>query len=323
MITIGCDYISFTFPKNQLEIFETDFIKLPVASTGRGFRGYKSSKDLLFGGKFAMSDDRDEVHFDLPGQAVNYYFPDTWEIVRLSGFIETVGGKISRYDINLDVQDEHFVNMDEVKRAVECRDYNSRATKYKIVEQFEWKEGEKVSLGRTVYIGSRKSQRLLRIYDKAKEQKLEGVEITRFELMSRDESAGSVANAIRSAFYESENGDAVREVILGLIRGFIDFVKNDNDTNATRKKLLSWWELIVADVKKIRLVRHKVELTVERAVLWIEKQVAPTLNFLRSYYGTDFNKFLNEIIRIGGTRINEKMKKILEQKQCVLEPAPF
>lgn len=311
MITFNSDYISFSFPKSELKIFQADIMDCEIKELDKGFRGYTKSAFLLFGGRVGWSDNRDEIHFDLPSQALSYYFESTWDVVRLINFITSVGGKISRYDFCFDVEAEHFVSVDVVEKAVTKRDFVSRAVDFRVVEEFTFKDGVRVSKGKTVYVGSRKSQKMLRVYDKAKEQGVYEQDKTRFELMCRDETAISVCQELVNSYYQDEVGDKIRETMLGIMRAYCDFVDGDSDTNSSRKIMLNWWKVIVQDVKKIRLVITKTVLTIEKAVAWVEKQVAPTLALIKRYYGSSGMPVIWDIIEKGNARMSEKHHRIL------------
>ena len=186
------DWISFTLfePCTPLDAInfmgynENDFILLPS-----GRNGYKSrlrhcshSIDVLFDGSEGMG-----VHVDVTGSAV----PDLVEhfcLSRLSdtpfgtSAYETVNlsdsvvcdllaciskiGKMSRIDIAIDDIGTNYYSLRELSDIVNNDLYVSR---FRTVNEIVQRRNRQVS-GRTIYFGSRKSDYMLRIYDKQLEQ---------------------------------------------------------------------------------------------------------------------------------------------------------
>jgi len=109
--------------------------------------------------------------------------------------------------------------------------------------------------GYTCYIGSRSSARLLRVYDKAAQQGMQGVSWTRIELESKAPMAGALAQAM----LETSIIDAGRAAI----RGYFDAPS------------LAWWQDAVSgpDVENLTPGERK-ETSFER---WLYETVIPAL----------------------------------------------
>ncbi len=124
--------------------------------------------------------------------------------------------------------------------------------------------------GQTLYIGSVKSDRLVRFYDKAAEQGTEGV-WTRCEMQFRRGAAQVAFDAWLSGEFDVES----------IIAAYIDFREVTGDSNKTRRPRVSWWERWLGNVKRFSGASvEKVAESVQRSLAWFKKQVAPTYAFL-------------------------------------------
>lgn len=109
--------------------------------------------------------------------------------------------------------------------------------------------------GYTCYIGSRTSARLLRVYDKAAQQRVKGVAWTRIELESKAPMAATLAQAM----LETSILDAGRAAV----RGFFD------------APALAWWQDAMTGPKVANLTPGKrKETSFER---WLYETVFPAL----------------------------------------------
>lgn len=284
-IELCFDYLSCSFPAVCLEAVYKMLKDKPI-SLEYGFRGYKSSGMLVNSGRVAWSEGRDDAHLELPSQALHYY--TNGELEKVLDFIKclyALGGKLSRLDVAYDDK-IGIVTMKQVETAVRNSDWVSRARKFRVMEAGE-KDGDDIVLaGKTVYIGSMMSKINLRIYDKAKERKLEEQHWTRFEMMSRDEAANGAANTLIEAY--GQGIEKFSATAMGLLRGYCDFRDSKSDTNITRRVLLTWWSDFVKSAEKLKIVRQKVDRSIEKIVGWIEHQVAPNLAVVKEFYGVGY-----------------------------------
>ena len=126
------------------------------------------------------------------------------------------------------------------------------------------------SLGWTVYLGSRKSEAMIRIYDKASLQKVAGPWI-RLELEAHQDFADALARE-----YLSRGAIAVVEQIARRLR-FVD--PNPTDSNPRRAPAASWWSDFIGSVLPgdSLLVGEKPVTTIERLAMFVEKQAGPAM----------------------------------------------
>lgn len=114
--------------------------------------------------------------------------------------------------------------------AVLRRDIRSEAHR----DSYKWFSNAE---GDTLYIGSRASGRLVRIYNRRGP--------TRVEMESKGRWAEYVAFTIANQAYETFESFAA-----SYLRQFVDFVEADKGGSITRAPLLPWWEEFVGQVAK-------------------------------------------------------------------------
>lgn len=273
MLTSGMDYLSFSFLKIYLSEFLENILDCGlIKDRGIGFRGYHKSYYLVYGGRIAWSDDRKEIHFDLPSKSLNYYFPNIDEIVKLLIFIISKNGNVSRVDPFIDVEGKHFVPMKVIERAVRNREYVCRAKSKDVYSKNK-------RTGNTVYIGDFESRKLLRIYNKARQLKLKDKEITRFEMTLRDRYAKEYIKELVEIYNSSQSEDKIKELIASTFRSWCDFVVVKG-TCSSRWKLKAWWKKIIGNVEKFKFSGNKIINPIEKNVDYFKKPVLVNERFL-------------------------------------------
>jgi len=148
--------------------------------------------------------------------------------------------------------------------------------------------------GWTVYIGSRQSQAMIRIYDKASEQaKRQHVSgpWVRLEL----ECHQDFADALCRDYYE-RGSVAVIEQVNRRLR-FI--VPSATDTNVWRAPAAGWWAEFMSTVRPgpSLLCGELPECTVSRLAAYVEKQAGPALSTIVRADGGDLGRLLGIVQR--------------------------
>lgn len=156
-------------------------------------------------------------------------------------------------------------------------------------------DGDVIPDGSTVYIGSAKSEAMLRVYDKAAESGREDAGI-RWELQLRGKHAARfVAGAVVA-------GDGLGAYVLACIRGLVDFRDRSGQERGDRAPLLDWWAAIVADAGRVGLSGPAKVDSLEKRGAWLSRQAAPSLALLHFAYGPDW---LDALLRSGEERLTE------------------
>lgn len=148
--------------------------------------GYSFAMIHPFGHTVMMNHSRQEmgVHLSFPGRALRACFDGGVPATSLLEWAVNGGAKITRLDLAIDLFD---VPVDPVELAQKPRMDLEPGTARK------WSTVAGHDGGATAYIGSRKSERFLRIYDKAREQRRDDIVWTRFELELKSDSARAAA----------------------------------------------------------------------------------------------------------------------------------
>jgi len=104
-------------------------------------------------------------------------------------------------------------------------------------KSYDWRSNDE---GDTLYLGSRSSPRLVRIYDRRG--------FTRVEIESKGRWASALASILASRGAEDFENFAI-----GYLRQFLDFVDASKGGSISRAPLLPWWEMFVKDTDKLVL----------------------------------------------------------------------
>jgi len=149
--------------------------------------------------------------------------------------------------------------------------------------------------GMTTYFGSRKSERLIRFYDRRflmlkqtgeLPTDLDGQELdhlTRIEMQCRRNTAHLLAQQIRQYGMKC---------VPMAIAGYISFLDPRDGRKRRRRNVAPWWERIIGDREMVMTLPHTPS-SPDQAMLWLKKQVVPTLKLMREF-APDKYKLLQE-----------------------------
>lgn len=307
-IELSFDWLAFTFPKQYLDTFYTFIDDKPVLLE-RGYRGYECSAMILSKGYVAWSVNNPKMnntaHVSLSSQPLALFKKgDTGAVIDLMKWVLSIGGHFTRYDIAYDDK-SGIVTVEDVNNAW---DAGNRVTRFENKQYKEGKKGDVIS-EKSLHIGSMESLSFLRVYDKALEQGIEG-HWTRFETVLKDELATAYAGLLVNAWEQGET--FFSEICLGVLRGLIEFKDLHSDKNPCRRKPLSWWSGFVGDVKKVKVVRVKEQLTIEKIRDWIEYQVAPSLAVLKESNGLGHSDYMSMVYASGKKRLRASHLAMLQ-----------
>lgn len=192
MLSITLDWLAFTFTEDTLDA--QDFLH-SFASSARAVEitatnGYRTAYKSAQGVVVQWNVDRPEMgyHVIIAGSAIRnvleYYQLDQKTLVCK---VLHAGGRVTRLDLAKDLTGEN-VPLDKIYQALERGEYSGTARKFAQIHS--------LGGGNTIYVGSRQSEKFVRIYDKAAESKLSGQLWTRFEVETKGMVARSVAVAL-------------------------------------------------------------------------------------------------------------------------------
>lgn len=208
---------------------------------------------------------------------------------------------ISRIDIACDLEDDE-VSFDKIRKYSENELY---VCKSKVLPKIIYKREE------CIYFGSEKSDRLLRIYNKALEQNLNNTYWLRLEFQLRNECA-------MSWFLNWQKQSDVGKLWQGVMKDFLRFVAppkgadiEDIRRNRHQGRLptASWWEDILGGAERVRqLYLPGEEYTLARLEHYLEKQTYSSLKTYAIAHDGDLSKLLDGIKHV---ELNPKQKQII------------
>ncbi|EJN0115769.1 TPA: replication initiation factor domain-containing protein [Staphylococcus aureus] len=186
-------------------------------------------------------------------------------------------GSFSRIDIAIDDRKPYF-SVGALGNKVKKGELVTRLRTSNKTEGLKTSDGS--NQGKTLYIGSKISSVLIRIYEKNYEQAHKYGTLpedygpwNRIEICCRKKQANVLAPYLAET---SEMQDVVLSVLNGTVR-FISKPKGSNDTDKRRWPIYKPWELFIKNASKIKLSLVPSMKTIEDNMEWLKSQVATTL----------------------------------------------
>lgn len=194
-----------------------------------------------------------------------------------------------------------------------------------------------IGTGATLYLGSTKSGKQLRFYDKAAESNGK-IDCYRWEMEYTQEYAKVAGNLLIEALekaYETDSIDSavtcIENVMKSIIGGSISFhdippgmAPAELGRNwADRTPLTWWWKEILAGLKPAKLTLNKRRPSLEGKIAWVKNQVAPSLALVRtafSHWRMSWRCWLEELLELGEEKWSAKHLDLLEES-LVSSPA--
>lgn len=213
-IGFTCDWIAATFDPR----FGWDFVRDLTLTYGlteshaRPQRGYNRAVEYENGLRASWHSELETngLHVQMSGAVLRWYYAQGRGWYEIMGWVKECKGRVSRVDLALDVKNSAMTP--DVLCKPNLKPYSGRGR----TPAFNVLSGGDGSW--TIYVGRRTSDKFLRIYDKAKEQKDYDSDYIRVEL----ECKGEVAHAVGWQFPAlSEQG--CLDMARTLIRGVADF----------------------------------------------------------------------------------------------------
>jgi len=247
-ITCCVDWLSITASNKPEKLNPPDHTKAGE-KLEHGMLGYTVGKKYVDGRIELHNPDRPDmgVHIIYSGDVLRVLD----EVGVTSGMELAVwhiasGNRPARVDVAIDVYD-YRLQVSELSEMFDSKRVVTNTRSGRFVRGLR-------ETGDTLYIGGRKAKKMVRVYDKAKEQRIKG-DWKRIELQARGAMAASVIKAVN-------NSGSQQDGIAGVIRGFVDFPESPT------------WGAIFG-TKDMKLERP--ERGVSNRERWIIEQVLPAL----------------------------------------------
>lgn len=156
--------------------------------------------------------------------------------------------------------------------------------------------------GWTIYLGSRQSEHMVRVYNKSAES-LGRVNSIRWE----SEYKGEKSNAIFKSLALSLTPEHSIKLLKGYVLGKINFIHHIDKT-LERCKMLDWWAEFVAylNFERVQVLVDKVVTSIESKMNWFGKQVEKSLALISRALGSEgFQTFIDESLVSGTDRLRK------------------
>jgi DNA relaxase NicK len=310
---IGIDWIAFT----TREPLEALLAELGAMLGGvhwvkcdQGRLGYGRAMAALDGPATAYvlhDDDREDIHVVLKGRRCRQI-----GAASAARICRRWAPGVRRVDVAIDVPADAAPSVRELCdlwEAARDGNFRTRARCARFIKSQDAKTGE---WAHTLELGSRTSESFVRVYDKRGP--------LRVEVELKGDKAAAAARVIGGAI-EGENARPLEPVLLGIIRGTIDFVQcGTGGGNVTRAVLADWWAAVVHGVERIRLAVAKVEDSLDKVRAWLAAQASAALVLLVRADGGAV-ACLDRLLAEGERRFGKRHRRLLESWEAAREAA--
>lgn len=294
------DYLTCTFHGydvpvliEMLGMVDCSWEELEYGHWGYPNQKYCAGVSILYGASERMG-----VCVSMSGSGCRYYETygaNDWPAL-LNLCVTSSDCNITRLDVALD-DHSGLLDMSTLRVYTDLQHYLSRSRKWTI---------EYGSDGSTIYYGSKKSDMLIRIYDKAAERGYDPEEVhwIRVELQMRGKIAQGFAAGIM------QNNIVIE--YLGVLRNYLRFVEPvEGDSNKSRWPTADFWENLLQAVAAIRVW----------SAPGVDYNMANLENFVVNQAGSAIDTYIRtlgvqrliEMIRKRDVKIAPKYKRLLSE----------
>jgi len=252
MLTITLDWLAFTFKvyTHEAAVWIQLFASATDSMESAPTNGYRAAYTTTEGVSVMWNLDRPEMgyHVIISGSAIrNIVEKSDMDQKTLLQSVCDAGASITRLDLAKDLTGEN-VSLDKIYQALERKESVGTARTFSQIHS--------INGGNTVYVGSRQSEKFIRIYDKAAQSQLPGKLWFRFEL----ETKGMVARALASLLTQEATWDGAFD---RLARDMVDLPQSKD-----------YKAFYASGIVEIGI--PKLEKKTDREA-WIEAQVIPAV----------------------------------------------
>ena len=201
---------------------------------------------------------------------------------------------ITRLDIAFD---DHTGILDKLQLKLDTDDGNYRSK----FRTWEIRYGNR---GFSIYHGSKQSQVMIRIYDKAAERGLlDGTHWIRVELQLREENA---SGAIKAYLQHKSLGT----VFGGILSTYLVYCQESNDSNKSRWPVADYWRHLIQGAERIHIAAAPgVEYNIFHMEAFLRDTAGGALQVWIKIFGLDS---LPDVLKKRTARLNPKHKRILD-----------
>lgn len=206
--------------------------------------------------------------------------------------------------------------------AEECVSVFRTFKNYRSGELVKSREQHKTEMGNTLYLGSLKSEVYFCIYEKDYEQfikygvPVEDAEVkNRFEIRLKNERA---AHAMEDLINHEDAG----KTAFSIINRYARFVDREEGKRRSNWKLNARWQQFIGmDERVICLTTKPEPYNFENTLIWLSKQVAPTLKVVMKLDEINETTIIADMVK--NAKLTERHEKLLEQQTLSVEELIF
>lgn len=230
----------------------------------------------------------------------------------------TAGGKMKRLD--LAINDKAGIldipKLKEKYKAGECISYFRMQKDYSGTE----KCGSDLpkNTGETLYLGSTSSELYMCAYQKNYEQYVKnGIEVEDTEIKNRFEIRMKNERAYYAVVDLLTYRDAERTAF-SIINHYVRFVDREDDKPKSQWKTNDDWAWFIGENREpIRLTTKPEPYTLQKALHWLQRQVAPTIKMVQALDRENHTTILKDMIE--QAELKDKHKHLLQLEKSTIE----
>lgn len=331
---LSLDWLSFTVKKTMVWQAVAEYFGLNVVQFQDGLNGSygyrKRARHMIFSISVLYDGNEDMgIHVDISGSAIGYFLqcylskntcsktPFDTVAYEVNSFDDTILcdvlkdildlGQVTRLDLAIDDVGCRYYTVPELDSIFHDGLYTSRFKKFKSI----YEGGKDFCSGSSIYLGSRKSELMIRIYDKQLEQKTKKHDVSlspwvRWEIELHKNRATVVATFLAS-------GKPLPEIAIGILSNYLRLIVRDK-TRDSRCSTAPKWHDFLSGIDKLKICQPVSEKTIDEKREWIMKQVAPTISAIYEIDG-DLS-FIYSLIENGSLRLSPELEHIICTSQC-------
>jgi phage replication initiation protein len=297
MQRIIMDWLEFTLLKgfdiewvsSLFSIALDSFEDLPKGGLGYKKQKFFNNIRLYYDGNVGMG-----LHIVVSGQGCRYLESQGKNLFDMLDYLYSLDNiNLSRVDIALDTD----INiLSKVLKSIEKDLYSSKSRNIKVISSLT----DSKLQADTLYIGSRSSLLMVRIYNKAIEQ---GVEIPwyRVEIVLKKDRIVMAVPFLRQN---------VSHAFAGILTNYFRPLQSLKGQKC-RSPTANYWVKFLGEIEKITLYSCPECKTIEDKYSWVVNQVEPTIALLSTAFEGD--EWLKAVVANGKKRLKEKELRLLQK----------
>lgn len=224
-------------------------------------------------------------------------------------------GHITRLDLAIDDVGAKYYTLSDLSAILASGNYVSKFRSYKEIKE---NKDANTCIGHTLYLGSRTSDTMLRVYDKQLEQSkklLASGEApimypwVRWEMELKRERAQVAAKLIST-------GANLNEIIVGILSNYFRIIEPTATRNSRCVETATWLAFIDG-ITKLSLYLAPATKTIDKVKHWLMRQVASSLAAVVISMEGDA-EFIHKLLESGSCRLKKHHIDLIKQAQMAV-----